>query len=353
MNREPDCELVRRWISLVEDQELSAERAEILESHLDHCSRCRSWNELFHRGMDALDFGVDKVSGEIDEILNDTLDPDILAPPSEPIEIARAADRAAPRLAALAAGVLILISVFAWGVFSDFSKPTWLYDSEGPNNWSLESSSDVCRLTIDGEEHPLDQQGSDTSVEFGQTLHCLHGSCEFIDRAGRTISISEGTVFIPRSQVVVRLIDGRARFDVPRGMGEFEVVTAEATVSVMGTVFEVQRWASSQRTEVRVEEGSVAVTRGGRVPLPLHVGERVEVTSRGLMFHAARTEREGEKPLPRARLGVVKPRAVEVEETPAPTDPGASPEQRREEGNAPLDLPVNQRQGVDPDDGED
>ena len=161
-------------------------------------------------------------------------------------------------------------------------------------------------------------------------------------------------MFIPETKSVISLVEGAARFAVPKGLGGFEVITDEVKVSVIGTVFEVQRWASVPRSEVLVLEGSVAVVRGDRIPLPLRVGERVEVTSQGLMFHAVRVEREGEKPFPRARLGVgekSKSKATAAKK-PSRTPDSDNPVEPRTEGNVPLDLPVNQRREVDPD-GED
>ena len=354
MNPEPECNLIRRWISLVEDQELSTERIGILESHLDRCSDCRNWKEEFQRGMDALDLGVDEVSGEINELLIGSLDPDKLAPPGEPAEIARAADRAAPRLAALAAGVLILISVFAWGVFSGFRLDTSLFDSDSSNRWGFRAVTELCILEIDGEELLFEQAEEVAMVELGQEIHCRSGRGEIVGRDGRVISLSVGTLIIPSSGSTMTLLDGMARFVIPPGLGGFVVTTDEVTTSVLGTVFEVQRWASRQRSEVRVIEGSVAVVRDEKIPLPLRGGERVEVTRQGLMFHAARIENEGDAPLPRARLGgVVKdgPGTSEATESAGDAKPDTSTERSRE-GNLPVDLPVNQRQRVDPD-GED
>ena len=66
MSSQQDCELIRRWISLSEDHELTPERTEILEAHLDRCGDCRAWHEQFLSGMDVLDLGFDEVVGEID-----------------------------------------------------------------------------------------------------------------------------------------------------------------------------------------------------------------------------------------------------------------------------------------------
>jgi len=352
LNPEPECHLIRRWISQLEDQELPPERVTILESHLDHCSGCRNWYEEFQHGMDALDLGVVKVSGEIDQLLTGTLVPSKLSPPGESEEITRAADRAAPRLAALAAGVLVLISIVAWGIFPGFRWDALWRGSAPAGNLSLASLQDDSLIEIDGQEQDLSQDGATGMVEIGTTIRCRSGAGEIVDSAGRVITISAGTYLVLTSESSVTLINGLARFEVPPGKGGLVVITEEVTTRVLGTTFEVERWASRYRSEVRVIDGSVAVVRGERIPLPLHTGERVEVTRHGLMFHALRSE--GATPLPRASLGGAVEGQIDGNEAPPAIDrnrPGEREEPSRE-GNLPLDLPVNQRRGGDPD-GED
>ena len=352
MNPQPECHLIRRWISQLEDQELPPERVAILESHLDHCSGCRNWYKEFQHGMDALDLGVVKVSGEIDRLLTGTLVPSKLSPPGESEEIARAADRAAPRLAALAAGVLVLISIVAWAVFPGFRWDALWRGSATVGNMSLASLQDDFLIEIDGEERDLSQDGATGIIEIGRTVRCRSGAGEIGDADGRVITISAGTYLTLTGESSVTLIDGSARFFVPPGKGGLVVITEEVTTRVLGTTFEVQRWASRHRSEVRVIEGSVAVVRGERIPLPLRVGERVEVTRQGLMFHALRSE--GETALPRASLGWPVEGQTDGNEAPPAIESNRPPEreERSREGNLPLDLPVNQRRGADPD-GED
>lgn len=354
MNREPDCNLIRRWISLVEDQELSDERTQILESHLDHCSSCRNWKQQFQHGLDALDIGVDKVSDELGELLRESLGPDKLITPSEPEEISRAADRAAPRLAAFAAGVLIMISVLGWGFSSNFTLPTWLFENEDTNTWALRSTGGACTFSVDGIEQSFDLEEIRYAVEFGQKIECRSGSLQVVDQVGRTVSFSEGAVLVPVSDSRIRVTDGTAFFEIPEGLGEFGVITDEVEIVVVGTVFEVSRMESALRTEVRVAEGSVAVVRDKRVPLPLKAGERAEVTSVGLMFHPVRGEREGGSPFPRARLGEgAKERPLlEAKENPTSNGDVEDSANPGREGSVPLDLPVNQRHESNPD-GED
>jgi len=354
MNSEPQCHLVRRWISQLEDQELPSERVQILESHLDRCSDCREWYEEFQRGMDALGLGVDKVSGELDQLLMGTLDPGKLSPPVESEETARAADRAAPRLAALAAGVLVMISFVAWGVFSGFSFDAPWRDVSASGQLSLTSLEGELRIDVDDEEFVVEQDGDAQMVEIGRTVRCRSGVGKIVDRDGRTITISAGSWIVLTANTSVTLIDGSATFHVPRHKGGLVVITDEVTTNVLGTTFVVQRWALRQRSEVRVTEGSVSVVRGERIPLPLRAGERVEVTSNGLMFHAVRNEAEGQAPLPRASLGgALENRSVEGGGVlPADESGGGARREQRREGRLPLDVPVQQRQGADPD-GED
>ena len=88
MNPQPDCDLVRRWISLSEDQELTTDRSEMLEAHLDRCSACQKWHAEFQTGLDEFGIGCD--------------------------EVAKAAENAAPRMAAMTALLLVVISLVAW-----------------------------------------------------------------------------------------------------------------------------------------------------------------------------------------------------------------------------------------------
>lgn len=113
--------------------------------------------------------------------------------------------------------------------------------------------------------------------------------------------------------VELRLEQGRARFDVvPNPERAFVVRTAGFTVSVLGTVFEVERRGAD--IEVRVERGLVRVERAGMVPVELPAGDQ-----RAFAGVAA----TGTPPSP-AKTG---PRAV-AKANPNPT-PGAAPENWR------------------------
>ncbi len=337
MSSQQDCELIRRWISLSEDHELTPERTEILEAHLDRCGDCRAWHEQFLSGMDVLDLGFDEVVGEIDQLLVGSLEPGQLISEREPMEVSLAAERAAPRFAAVVLTLLAFISLLAWW---------WVpsgKDSAFDSVFVLRTIAEQSVVELD--EEPIRLRTGIASVLLGpgQTVSCQQGEVWIDDPNGRSVRFGVGAKVTILSNDSVLLEDGLARFDVePEGRG-FRVITEELQIRVTGTLFEMRRWASRGHTEVRVWEGDVEVIRGETIPLPLRQGEMVEVSGRGgLMFHAARVVEEGVAPLPRARLGTVR-KPVEQDpqlpDTPfAPDEPESSPSSGGE--NKPLDLPV-------------
>ena len=348
MSSQQDCELIRRWISLSEDQELTPERTEILEAHLDRCGDCRGWHEQFLSGMDVLDLGFDEVVGEIDQLLVGSLEPGQLISESEPMEVSLAAERAAPRFAAVVLTLLAVISFIAWWLIPSGKESA--FDSV----FVLRTIAEQSEVKLDGEQIQLRPGIASVLLGPGQTVSCQQGEVWIDDPNGRSVRFGAGAMVTILSNDSVLLEDGLARFDIePEGRG-FLVVTEELQIRVTGTLFEMKRSASRGHTEVRVWEGDVEVIRGETIPLPLRQGEMVEVSGGGgLMFHAARVVEEGVAPLPRARLGPVrKPVEQDPQDPDAPfdpDDPGSKPSGDRE--NKPLDVPVIQ--DGDPDeDGE-
>jgi hypothetical protein len=337
---------------LVEDQELSPERLSKLEAHLDGCSDCRLWCDGFQSGIHELEVGVDKVSEEINELLTGSLDPGSLSEPKESNETIMAADQAAPRLAAYTVGVLLLICVVTWGAFPHFWSSNFWFNTDSTGYVFVRSIDISCVLDVAGEQVLVEPQEEATRVAFGQQIKCVSGACEIFDGVGSSVSITSGSTIIPDGKYAYTLRDGLARFVVFPGRGGLVVHTDEVTTRVLGTTFEVERWGDRLRSEIRVIQGRVALIRGERIPLPLGAGERAEVTSNGLMFHAARKVVEGAPALPNARLGS-SPRISR--KVPDSTDPGIEKPTSRDSDdreNQPLDLPVTPNRGTDPD-GED
>jgi len=348
MSSQQDCERIRRWISLSEDHELTPERTEILEAHLDRCGDCRAWHEQFLSGMDDLDHGFEEVVGEIDQLLVGSLKPGQLISEHEPLEVSLAAERAAPRFAAVVLTVLASISLLAW----------WLVpagkDSGFDSVFVLRTISEQSVVEVDDEQIRLRTGIANVLLQPGQTVSCRQGEVWIDDPGGRSVRFGVGASVTILSNDSVQLEDGLARFDVePEGRG-FVVFTEELQIRVTGTLFEMRRWASRGHTEVRVWEGDVEVIRGETIPLPLRQGEMVEVSGRGgLMFHAARVVEDGVAPLPRARLGPVRNPVEQDQQDPDapfdPDEPGSKPSGRGE--HKPLDVPVIQ-DGASDEDGE-
>ena len=330
MNPQPDCDLVRRWISLSEDQELTTDRSEMLEAHLDRCSACQKWHAEFQTGLDAFGIGCDEVVEEIDHLLTGHLAPDQLLSESEPAEVAMAAENAAPRMAAMTALLLGIISLVAW----------WWNSSELDTLLTLRSVAEESRVELAGEVIVLRPGVADQWVQLSQQVTCIAGEVVLIDPAGRVVKFGSGARLQPLTNDSIALESGTARFEVERKGKGYSVITDEVTIHVTGTVFEMRRLSNPTHTEVLVIEGSVEVVRGETLPLPLHQGERVEVSGEGgLMFHSARQGDLGEA-RPRARLGPSRvvpqntPEPLFEEEVPSDGEGGRSRQ-------SPLDLPVN------------
>lgn len=342
MTSQPDCNLVRRWISLSEDQELTSERSEMLEVHLDRCSDCQKWHAEFQSGLDAFDIGCEDVVEEIDHLLTGHLDPDQLLSESEPVEVARAAEVAAPRLAAMTALLLVVISLVAWWWISSAELV------ELDTLLTLRSVGGESRVELVGEVIELRPGSADLRVQLQQQVSCIAGEVALTDPAGRRVIFGAGARLQPLTNDSIVLESGTARFEVePKGQG-YSVITDEVLIRVTGTIFEMRRLSNPSHTEVLVIEGDVEIVRRDAIPLPLHQGERVEVSGRGgLMFHSARQGDHGET-RPRARLG---PDRVVPQVTPA----GIFDREETSDGDGqsrsrPLDLPVNAGDEADEDD---
>ncbi|MEO2149021.1 MAG: FecR domain-containing protein [bacterium] len=342
MNPQPDCDLVRRWISLSEDQELTIDRSEMLEAHLDRCSACQKWHAEFQTGLDAFGIGCDEVVEEIDHLLTGHLDPDQLLEESEPAEVAMAAENAAPRLAAMTALLLVVISLVAWWWISSAEI------GELDTLLTLRSVEGESRIELAGEVIDLRPGVADQWVRLSQQVTCIAGEVVLIDPAGRVVKFGSGACLQPLTNDSIVLESGTAHFEVePKGKG-YSVITEEVTIRVTGTVFEMRRLSNPTHTEVLVIEGSVEVVRGETLPLPLHQGERVEVSGEGgLMFHSARQGDLGEA-RPRARLG---PSRVVPQNTPEPLFEEEKPHDGEgvRSRQSPLDLPVNSGDEADRD----
>ncbi|MDE0958249.1 MAG: FecR domain-containing protein [Planctomycetota bacterium] len=342
MNPQPDCDLVRRWISLSEDQELTTDRSEMLEAHLDRCSACQKWHAEFQTGLDAFGIGCDEVVEEIDHLLTGHLDPDQLLSESEPAEVAMAAENAAPRMAAMTALMLLVISLVAWWWISSAEI------DELDSLLTLRSVEGESRVELAGEVIDLRPGVADQWVRLRQQVTCIAGEVVLIDPAGRRVKFGSGARLQPLTNDSIALQSGTARFEVePKGKG-YSVITEEVTIRVTGTVFEMRRLSNPIHTEVLVIEGSVEVVRGETLPLPLHQGERVEVSGEGgLMFHSARQGDLGEA-RPRARLG---PSRAVPQNTPEPLFEEEEPQDGEgvRSRQSPLDLPVNSGDEADRD----
>lgn len=327
MNPQPDCDLIRRWISLSRDQEMVSGWQERIDEHLDHCSSCRKWREELDSGLSVLDQGFADVVGEIDQLLEGNLSADQLVSESESVEVVQAADRAAPRLVAIVSLLLLSIGAIAW----------WLLP-EGQSLLAIRSAGPTAIIELSGQEIALQSSMADVLVKVGQTVSCSDGVATLIDPAGRTMTMNPGSILMVESIHSMKLHRGMVRFEVTPAGKNFQVSTSEVDVLVTGTAFEVERWPVRFRTEVRILEGVVEVTRDNNIALPLRAGEKVEVARNGgWMFHAARIVEEGQAPLPAARLGG----GVSSDPAPFPEDDESQRKPVRPH-STPLDLPRQQ-----------
>ncbi len=339
MNPQPDCDLIRRWISLSRDQELVPGWQERVDDHLDHCSDCRLWHEDLDSGLSDFDQGFDDVVGEIEQLLKGHLSADQLDNDSEPVEVVKAADRAAPRLVAVVTLLLLSIGLISW----------WLLP-QGGSLLAIRSAGPITIIELGEQEITLRPSMADVPVKVGETITCSDGVATLIDPAGRTMTMNAESTLEVESSHSINLKRGVVRFEVTPAGKNFLVSTPEVAVLVTGTAFEVERWPARFRTEVRILEGEVEVTRDSNIALPLGAGEKVEVARNGgWMFHAARPLEEGQAPLPAARLGT----PAGIDRAPFPVDEEPEPQPDRSP-NTPLDLPRqhNEDDGDEPDEQE-
>lgn len=170
------------------------------------------------------------------------------APPRRPAD--RPALRRRPRVKALAATGVLAGSLLAllWIATLSTEQPS------AP--LGLDTPTTTARTA-----HLPD--GTQVDLQPGATLHPSHHS-----GAARSYRLS-----------------GTARFDVfPDAARPFTVETAQATVTVLGTVFEVEA-DDTTRTRVRVHEGRVAVTNPAHERVELRGGEQA-LAARDVAFTA-------------------------------------------------------------------
>ncbi len=264
------CSLVEHWIYLLLDGELSDELNRELEQHLDGCAKCQ---ERFDRALveqRVLARGLDSLTGEMDHLLEGTLDERELEKVASGGEGGSFWKQARTPLGIAACLVMgVSASVLVWLVARDRGVETATLRWEEPGLVLRHGDGAFEALPARGVHALYSSESVRADDATGATL---------VFGAGETsVSLAGGSSFSTRLEEdtpVLVLEQGVATCETRPGSARFRVETPAAVVKVSGTHFHVHHDAERAQTLVDVLEGRVRVElRSRRAHVELAAGE--------------------------------------------------------------------------------